>query len=322
MAVNITTVYAGEVLEQLLVRATTGSEIVTGGHIHVQPDVKKKFAIPRLKTGRMLQKRIEQPKEADSAGDFTITEKYLEPQEMMAFTAFNPRVFETLWRPFQPTGALVFRELPADIQNQFLAELAKIIDFELGDYIINCKKGAGATDFFDGILTRILADADVVASDLEAAYIIPENVVDVLESVRVKIPKSIRRDPNLKLFVSVEDADIYDTALTKREFKGANYTERNPERYKGIRIVPLVSWPKDLVVAAATSPGIESNFWMGVDYSDDDEVVQIEKLENAGEKYFFKMLMKADTNIVFGEDIVLFDGRNPPPPPPPPSNNS
>ena len=62
-------------------------------------------------------------------------------------------------------------------------------------------------------------------------------------------------------------------------------------------------------MAAATSAGIESNFWMGVDYSDDDEVVQIDKLEAAGEKYFFKMLMKADTNIVFGEDIVIYDSR-------------
>jgi hypothetical protein len=127
--------------------------------------------------------------------------------------------------------------------------------------------------------------------------------------VRVKIDKTVRRDPNLKLFVSVEDADAYDMALTKREYKGANYTDRNPERYKGIRIVPLAAWPKDVVVAAATSPGIESNFWMGVDYSDDEEVVLIDKLEAAGEKYFFKMLMKIDTNIVFGEDIVLYDGR-------------
>jgi hypothetical protein len=42
---------------------------------------------------------------------------------------------------------------------------------------------------------------------------------------------------------------------------------------------------------------------------DDAEAIQIDKLTTAGEKYFFKMLMKADTNIVFGEDIVLYDGR-------------
>ena len=306
MAVNITTAYAGEVLEQLLVRATTGNEVVAGGHIRMQPNVKKKFAIPRLKAGQMLQKRIEQPIESDAKGNFDIDEKYLEPKDMMAFTTFNPRVFEHIWRPFQPTGNLVFRELDPAVQTQLLAEMAKVVDFELGDLILNCVSGTGARDFFDGILKRITDDTAVIQSAMTPAPITDANVFDVLESVRVAIPKSIRKSPNLKIFMSVEDADHYDQALTNREYKGVNYTDRNPERYKGIRIVPLVAWPKDVVVAAATSTGADSNFWMGVDYSDDDEVVMIDKLTNAGEKYFFKMLMKVDTNIVFGEDIVYY----------------
>jgi hypothetical protein len=306
MAVTITTAYAGDVLEQLLVRATTGNEVVAGGHIRVQPNVKKKFAIPRLKTGQMLQKRIEQPVEADALGNFTIDEKYLEPKDIMAFTTFNPRVFEQIWRPFQPTGNLVFRELDPAVQNQLLAELAKVVDFELGDLIINCVAGTGARDFFNGILKRISDDAAVIVPTLTPAAITVSNIVTVLEAVREKIPVPVRRDPNLKIFTSVEDADIYDMSLTQRDFKGTNYTDRNPERYKGIRIVPLAAWPKNVVVAAATSAGIDSNFWMGVDYSDDDEVVMIDKLTNAGEKYFFKMLMKVDTNIVFGEDIVRY----------------
>jgi hypothetical protein len=306
MAVNITTAYAGEVLEQLLVRATTGNEVAAGGHIRVQPNVQKKFAIPRLKAGQMLQRRIEQPVESDSKGDFTIDEKYLEPKDMMAFTTFNPRVFETIWRPFHPTGNLVFRELDPSVQNQLLAELAKVVDFELGDLILNCVSGTGPRDFFDGIIKRITDDAAVVKSAMTPAPVTAANVVAALESVREKIPVAVRRSPNLKIFVSIEDADHYDQALTAREYKGADYTDRNPERYKGIRIVPLAAWPKNVVVAAATTAGIDSNFWMGVDYSDDDEVVLIDKLTNSGEKYFFKMLMKVDTNIVFGEDIVYY----------------
>lgn len=309
MAVNITSAYAGEVLEQLLVRATTGNELVAGGHIRVQPNVKKKFAIPRLKAGKMLQKRVEQPKQSNSKGDFTIDEKYLEPKEFMAFTTFNPRVFESIWRPFQPTGNLVFRELPADVQNQLLSEMAKVVDFELGYHYINGVFGSGADEFFDGILTRIKADGNVIDVSVATTPITTANILDTLKSVRDKIPTVVRRSPNLKIFASIEDADIYDEVLTSKPYKGANYTDRNPERYKGIRIVPLVDWPKDVIAAAATSSGIDSNFWAGVDYVDDEDVIKIDLLENAGEKYFFKMLMKADTNIVFGEDIVLYDGR-------------
>ena len=50
-------------------------------------------------------------------------------------------------------------------------------------------------------------------------------------------------------------------------------------------------------------------FRSGVNLVDDMDVIQIDKLTNAGEKYFFKMLMKADTNIAWGEDVILLDGR-------------
>lgn len=308
MAVTITSAYAGEVLEELLVRATTGNQLVAGGHIRVQPNVSKKFSIPRLKAGKMLQKRKEQPTESDSKGDFTIDEKYLEPKDVMAFTTFNPRVFESIWKPFQTTGNLVFSELPSEVQTKLLAELAKVVDFELGGEFINGVSGVGEGQYFDGILTRIVADNAVVVVPSPEA-ITQANVIAKMKLVRERIPKAIRNNSNLKLFMSVEDAESYEYELTDKPHKGADYTNMNPERFKGIRIVPLADWPKDVIVAAVTSAGVDSNFWAGVSLVDDQDAILIDKLTNAGEKYFFKMLMKADTNIVFGEDIVLYDGR-------------
>ena len=309
MAIGVTTAYAGEVLEQLLVKATTGNQIVAKGHIHVQPNVTKKFAIPRLKAGKMLQRRKEQPVESDSKGDFTIDEKYLEPKDVMAFTTFNPRVFENIWRPFQTTGNLVFSELPSNVQSALLTELAKVVDFELGGELINGVYHA--TDegkYFDGILTRIVADNNVVKIASPAA-ITQANVVSKMKLVRAAVPKAIKANPNLKLFMSVEDAESYEYELTDKPTKGADYTNMNPERFKGIPVVALADWPKDVIVAAIATSGIDSNFWAGVSLADDAETIQIDKLTAAGEKYFFKMLMKVDTNIVFGEDIVLYDGR-------------
>ncbi len=308
MPVNITSAYSGEVLEQLLVRATTGNEMVDGGHIHVQPNVTKKFSIPRLKAGKMLQKRKEQPKESDSKGSFTIDEKYLEPKDFMAFTTFNPRAFESIWRPFQPTGNLVFAELPTHVQNQLLGEMAKVVDFELGDHYINGEHGDEEGEFFDGILKRIKDDSDVIKI-ADAETLTQENVIAKLKEVRAKIPKAIKKNKNLKIYMSVEDSEAYEYELTDKPNKGTDYTNMNPERFKGIPVVALSDWPKDVIVASVTSPGIESNWWAGVALADDAEAIQIDKLTNAGEKYFFKMLMKADTNIVFGEDIVLYDAR-------------
>ena len=54
----------------------------------------------------------------------------------MAFTTFNPRSFEAIWRPFQPKGNLVFRDLPPNIQNVMLKALSDQVDFELGYHFV------------------------------------------------------------------------------------------------------------------------------------------------------------------------------------------
>jgi hypothetical protein len=303
---NIQTAYAGEVLETLLVKATTNNELVRRGLIHVEPNVQKAFYIPRLKTGKFLQKRKEQPEDGDSKGEFNIDERKLEPVDFMAFTTFNPRSFEKFWRKWQPTGNLVFSELPAEAQSAFLQELGKVVDFELGWHFINGTAGDGDEQFFNGILTRILADADVVKADVSE----DSSMIARFRTVYRQIPKALRRHPGLRLLVSVEDFDTYDNELTDLHHKGADPTTTNVSRFKNIPIEPLADWPEGVVVATIATMDIDSNLWAAVNLSDDFECVKIDRLTNAGERYFFKMLMKADTNVAFGEHVVLADWRN------------
>ena len=92
MAIKVdNTNYNGEVLEKILTVATTGNELVEKGLIHVIPGVEKKLGVPRIKTGKMLQKRKEDPQVSDAKGDFNYSEQTLEPHDFMAFTTFNPR---------------------------------------------------------------------------------------------------------------------------------------------------------------------------------------------------------------------------------------
>lgn len=312
MAIQIQTAYAGEVLQALLVKATTGNDLVARGLVRVEPNVQYKFYIPRLQAGKMLQKRKEQPTEADAKGQFKIDERVLEPKELMAFTTFNPRSFEKFWRHWQPNGALVFRELPAIAQNALLEELAKVVNFELGDHFINGVHGTGDDQYFDGILTRILADTDVIRVTSTAT-----KMVEKLKAIHKAIPKPMRNAPGLRLLMSIEDADIYDNELTSRQSKGANWTETNAKRFKGIAIEALANWPEGVIVATITGTDLSTNLWVGVDMVNDTEVVKIDRLTNAGELYFFKMLMKVDTQIAWGEQVVLLDTRESAPAPAP-----
>ena len=85
--------YPGEVVEGLLTLSATGKQLVDRGLIRMEPGVSKRLYIPRIKGGTMLRKRVEQPTDSDSKGDFTYSERALEPKEFMAFTTFIPRSF-------------------------------------------------------------------------------------------------------------------------------------------------------------------------------------------------------------------------------------
>lgn len=299
--------YDGEVLERILTKAATGNELVQKGLIHIEPNITKKFSIPRMKTGKMLQKRKEMPKQSDAKGTFNYDEKALIPHEFMAFTTFNPRTFEKIWRPFQPKGNLVFSELPPEGQNLLLSEMAKVVNFELGFHFINGIYVDDISDddhLFDGVLTRVFSDPDVIRVKTTE-----KSMIKRMMSVRQATPEVLRNNPNFKYIMSVNDADQYDNELTQQTAKGANWTDQNAQRFKNTTIIPLAQWPDGVIMGTIATMDLDTNLWGCVNLVDDMEVIQIDKLENAGELYFFKMLMTADTNTAFGEEVVLLDAR-------------
>lgn len=299
--------YNGEVLERILTVATTGNELVDKGLIMVIPGVEKKISVPRIKAGKMLQKRKEDPQKSDAQGDFNYSEQTLEPHDFMAFTVFNPRTFEQIWRKWQPKGNLVFPELPPEAQNALLEALSKQVQFELGNLFVNGEYVSGGTDdqLMDGILTQAAKVSDVIVVNPEG----PTSMIDRLYAVRNAIPKAMCENPNLRILMSVDDFDQYDKELTEREHKNSNESEVNSKRFKGIAIETVAAWPDSLIMATLCSPDADGNLFAAVNLQDDESVIQIDKLSNASELYFFKLLMKADTNVGFGEEIVVMDWR-------------
>lgn len=311
MALNVTNSnYNGEVLEQLLVMATTGNEIVEKGLLCIIPNIKKSVSIPRIKAGKMLQKRKKNPGVDDSKGNFDYSERTLTPHDMMVYTVFDPSAFESIWRPFQPTGDMVFQELPADVQNKLLDALAKQVTFELGEQYVNGEYAADDDDkLMDGILTQAAKTDDVV----KVAVPDEDSIIARLKAIRKAIPKALRNNSALRIIMSINDFDRYDDELTEREYKNATETDVNALRYKGIQIETIAAWPDDVIVATLCSPNASSsNLFAAVSLEDDEHVIQIDKVSAASELYFFKMLLKADTNIAFGEEFVVLDAREEP----------
>lgn len=302
-----TTNYSGEVLEQILTLSTTSNELVEKGLIMVIPGVHKAIFIPRIKSGKMLQKHKEDPQKSDSKGNLNYSEQKLTPHDMMAFTVFNPRAFEYIWKPFQPHGDLLFSELPPSVQSVILEEVFKQVTTELGWLYINGVYDEGTDDnlLLDGILTQAAKVPEVIKVKTSATTMIGR-----LKELRSAIPVRLRRNPNLRILMSVDDFDTYDDELTARDAKNADETEVNKKRYKGITIEVLSDWPNNVMVSTPCSSGLNGNLFAAVNLQDDENVIQVDKLSPPSELYFIKMLMKADTNIAFGEEFVALDWRS------------
>lgn len=305
MAVAINTNYTGEVLEQILAKATLDNELVKAGLIHVEPNIEKKWFIPQIVVGDILQKRKEMPTSEDVKGDFTYSEKVLEPMDFMAYTEFNPRTFEGIWRKWQPSGNLVFRELPADVQSQLLDVLLRKVSEELGNQYINGRYGTGDAKLVNGIIARIFADGSI-----NRVSTTETTMVKKLQAIKKAVPKAIRQKGNLKFIMSIDDADAYDAELKSQSNKNADWTQTQTLAFGGVPVVALANWPVGLIVCTLADDSLNGNFFAAVNLQSDENVIQVDKLVANGEKYFFKMLMKADTNIAWGEYVTVLDERS------------
>ena len=181
-------IYSGEVLEDLLVYTAQGNDTYQEGLIHIKPGVQKKYTLPHVSLNKIIQDNVATPTTQGAAnGDYnqyTYSERYLEPGDFMVYVRFNPREFEEVWRPLQPTGPLAFRELDPSVQAKMLHLLIDKKDQYLNDSIWCGRKGgvdkttvtsptggvdlggenaAGPMKYFDGFLARVLTNVKAAA---------------------------------------------------------------------------------------------------------------------------------------------------------------
>lgn len=307
MALNITSTYAGEVLDNFLMKVSTGNEAVEGGHVQVVENIVHKQTLPRIKAEDLFQDRAATP---TSSGTITVNERQLQPADLMLYHEFNPRDFEDFWRPFQPTGPLVFRTLSPETQSAMLEEIIKYARNFMGTAIWQGDTStapSGTYRYFNGLITRASADADVI--DIASPVTLTSgNIQAKVAAVYDAVPAAVRRDPNFKIFMSDKSGELYVDAVHAQANKGNDFTQGAPMTYKGKRVVSLVGMPDDTIFATIGSAGRDSNLYLGIDWDagNMENALVIDKVSPASELYFIKALMKADTQIGWGEQCVLY----------------
>lgn len=339
--------YAGEVLENLLVYTMQGNDTYAEGLIHIKPGIQHKLTLPHVGLGKIIQDNVATPTsthggESNGFNQYTFTERYLEPQDFMVYLEFNPRDFEDYWKPFQPDGQLIFRELDPKVQSKMLELLVDKKDQYIGESIWCSRKGgatpadqsqiisdsldnvqiggeseAGPMKYFDGFIARVLKNLAAETNSNEAAtgrvVLAGSTVLDTGAKVESALytmwqacPKKLRKSNKLCFVMGWELWDLYDQYLSSKDHKYTENTDVNRYRFRGKRVVVISDIPENTIALGKFTSGEDSCLWMGVDYATDQESVKVEKLQANSELYFFQMRMKVDVNIVLPSEIVVW----------------
>ncbi len=330
--------YTGEVLGDLLTLTAQDNETYKEGLIHIKSGIQKKYALPSVRLGKIIQDHKATPD--SSQGEYTFAERYLEPENFMVYVEFNPRDFEQYYRPFQPKGNLVFRELDPKVQSTMIRLLmerkteyinhaiwcsaqpdyaAKISSADGsvtgGNTEIGSEDAAGPMKYFNGAITRMLMNAAAEATSEDAkcgqinvagtgSFADGEAVEAELYAMWQKTEPKVRKKAGMVILMDYKSWDAYNKYLSDKTMKYNDNRTENEHRFQGKRIIPMVALPDDTILMGCFTTGIDSNLWMGIDYANDEEVLQVDKLQANSELYFFKMLIKMDINIVRPSEIT------------------
>jgi hypothetical protein len=305
------TTYAGEAASSFIVKAITGNETVQGGHMYVKDGIKKKFTIPRFDADYedLIQDRQPTP---TKKGDFTVDGKVLEPQDYMIYTEFNPRDYEAHWYAQQLNPTLIDRSLPVSVESTMIQEVMKRHDRYMNKAIWNSSTALAAPSiyrYYNGLIAKAKAansGADATNFVLSPTTLAANNIVAELDKGWALVPSALKYDPNMKVFVSYKTYDLYMQAQKNQTNKGVDFTQQGVARYNGLQVVRVADMPDDTYLMAKGTAGLDSNLWLGLNSSEDENKVELAKLQANSELYFIKILMKVDVQIGFNSETVYY----------------
>ena len=320
------TQYSGTFASYFWLPATYGMDTVGKGAVHVEDGIKKKHTIGRVDFSNPLQPRHATP---TSQGSFTIDGRTLFPNDVMVYSEFNPRDFESHWLAEQLSPTLLARELPVTAENYMLQiALSRSLEQIENSIWMGSTNYSSITDvndpryqlqFFDGFINKMVNDGNVpqVLSPLPltggSTTGSVKNVLEAMDelitlgaSTKKALFARADRFKRLKFFVSVNTEQIYQTALTTGlTFKGLNTMDAGVKPYKGYEVMALAGMPDDTILLCEGLPDTSSNLYLGMNSVEDNQL-QLMRLQNNSELFFIKGLMKYDVQYGFSEQNFLY----------------
>lgn len=315
--------YAGEAAAFMITRAVVDIDTVNKGCIMVKDGIKKEYTIPRIEVANIMQHRAATP---ISQGTVTVDGNILFPKDYMSYIEFNPRDFEAHWFAYQLSPTLLERTLPLTAENfmifQFMKRVNEFNELQLwrgrtafdpangglDPTIKGQLAGDAVYQYFNGLIYKLLSDSGTIQIG-SAATLTTSNILTVMNSIYYAVPQALVArygDTGLKFLMNIDTQRIYEDALTTQSFKNNDTTEKGINRYKGYNVVSLAGMPDNTIVCCIAQPDTDSSLWLGLNSKDDEQSIKMREVSNNSELWFVKMLLKADVQFGFSDQVVLY----------------
>jgi hypothetical protein len=237
----------------------------------------------------------------------------IEPKKMTLSGTFQPDEWLNDWDQYAPNGNLTqlmmnpqfLRRVMELALNASWTQLATL--FWQGDTTAG---GSSPLRFFDGIITKVIADSDTDVTFVTPAGVITQaNIVDRLVDMYNATPDKFLKDPNYKYHVSMRDwkyLNLYNNDVKKTTVGVLDEVVSN--LFLEQKVVPSLGFPNDHILATHTTLEADSNLVFANYFSLDNEFqgIQVAKTANLGKIHGYRVDFMADAQYRAGADIVLY----------------
>ncbi len=304
MALNITSTYAGEFSGKYIAAALLSGNTISKGGIEVRPNIKYKEVVKKVATSGLI---VDSTCDFTSAGNITLTERIIQPEEFQVNNEFCLTPFVSDWEAVS-MGYSAYDKIPAKFSDFLIAHVAKEVAQKTEQ---NIWQGANATaGEFDGLVTLAQADANTVK--ITGTTVTNTNVVAEMAKLIDAAPSAIYGKEDLKLYVSQNVAQAYIRALggfanvtNGIDNKSQMWYSGQELSFDGVQVFLAEGMADNTMMLAQTS-----NLYFGTGLLNDMNLVKTLDMADLDGSQNVRVIMRFTAGVQYGisEDIVVYCG--------------
>jgi hypothetical protein len=288
--------YAGEKAAGFIAAALLSANTLDKGGVTIKPNVNYRQVMQKIAVGDIIANAS---CDFAATSDVTLTERYLTPEEFQVNMELCKKDFESDWLSIEQ-GFSAFDTLPKSFAEYLISHVAAKVATKTE---LNIWNGVNANaGEYDGLVTLMSADADVIDVVTAETSITPANIIQELGAVIDAIPTTVYGSDNLSIYISSADARSYVRAQAALGYKDLYHVGQTAMDFEGVKLFVANGLTSGQMVAAE-----KDNLMFGTGLQSDFSEVKVLDLANIDGSQNVRIVMRftAGVQYAIGSEIVL-----------------